>query len=75
MNTFILRERALNDDTLHVADTGKVFSGNLVAILESYTFANEWSDKLHRKGFKSIESMHKYLTKNYTEQELESVEG
>lgn len=65
MQTFILKELPLNDDTLYIADDGKVFSGNYVAILEYFTFANEWNDRKHVKRFRSTKAMQKYIDKNY----------
>jgi len=67
MNTFIVNERPLNDDVVYVADENKVFKGGYVAILEYYTFANEWSDHDHRKSFRSMESMQKFIAKRYPE--------
>ena len=60
-----IKERALNDDVLHIASAGKVFKGQLVAVLEYYTYANEWSNKYHRKGFKTIEAACAYIDKHY----------
>lgn len=65
MNTFIVNERPLNDDMLYIADRGKVFKGGYIALLEYYTFANAWSDRKHRRGFKSLEAMRKFITKRY----------
>ena len=75
MNTFILRERPLNDDTLYIADAGKVFPGQLEAILEYYTFANEWSDHKHRRGFKTLEAMYTYIDKHYPDFEGEILQS
>jgi len=63
MITTILREGALNDDTLYTADEGKVFSGNYVAIVEYYTFANEWGNNKHVKSFRTLETMNKFIKK------------
>ncbi len=71
MQQLIIREGVLNDDTLYVADSGKVFSGNYVAILEYYTYASEWHNNKLYKRFKSIETMNKYLDKHYSVDELE----
>ena len=68
MTTVILRELPLNDDTLYIADDGKVFSGGYVAILEYFKYANEWSDSRHFRRFRTLEAMHKYLDKHYTEE-------
>lgn len=67
MQSIIVNERPLNDDTVYIADAGKVFSGNLVAIIEYYTFTNEWSDYKHRKGFKTMEALEKFIAKRYSE--------
>lgn len=67
MLTLILNERSLNDDTVYIADQDKVFKGQLVAVVEYYTFANEWSDHKHTKGFKTMESLQKWVDKRYPE--------
>lgn len=65
MTTQVLKEGALNDDTLYTADDNKVFSGGYVGILEYYTFANEWNNHKHIKRFRSVDTMHKFINKNY----------
>jgi hypothetical protein len=65
MITITLNERPLNDDIAYITDAGKVFSGQLVAIVEYFTFANEWNDHKHRKGFKTIEALQKFVAKRY----------
>ena len=65
MNTFIINERPLNDDTLYLASVGNVFKGGYIAVLEYYTFANEWNDHKHYKGFRTLATMHAYLAKHY----------
>lgn len=65
MITLTLKENALTEDILYLADDGKVFSGNYVAILEYYTFANEWSDKKHVKRFRTLEATRKFIDKKY----------
>jgi hypothetical protein len=65
MTTQVVKENALTEDLLHVADTGKVFSGNYEAILEYYTYANEWGDKKHIRRFRTLENARKYILKNY----------
>jgi hypothetical protein len=67
METIILTEGVLNDDTLHIASEGKVFKGNYIAIIEYYTFQNAWSNKKHIKRFRNQESLNKYLSINYPE--------
>lgn len=73
MQAIVVNYRPLNDDTLYLADEGKVFPGNYVAILEYYTFANEWSDKKHTKAFLSHETMQKFINKRYPDFELHEV--
>lgn len=60
-----LREGVLNDDELFLADEGKIFSGGYIAIVEYYTFLNEWGDSKHRKYFRKMETLNKYLRANY----------
>jgi hypothetical protein len=67
METIILKDGVLNDDTLHIASEGKVFKGNYIAIIEHYTFQNAWSNKKHVKRFRNQESLNKYLLINYPE--------
>ena len=67
MNIFNIKELPLNTDTLYVSDKGKVFSGGYVAVLEYFTYANEWSDRKHIKRFRKLDTMHKYLDKHYPE--------
>lgn len=68
---YIVRENVLTDNILKVAPKGKVFKGGFVAILEEYTFQNAWQDKKNIKRFKSVNSLTKYLSKNYTEEETD----
>jgi hypothetical protein len=70
MQTFILRERPLTDNILMLADEGKVFKGNYIAIIKENTFLNEWSDKERVKKFRKQKMLDNYLTKNYPEFEI-----
>lgn len=65
MNSYILSEGVLNDDTLHVASEGKIFKGGYIAIIEQYTFATSWTNKKDIKKFKSELALNKFLKKNY----------
>ncbi len=65
IQTFIIAERALNDDTLHLSSLNRVFKGGYVAVLEQYTYANEWSDHQQIKSFRKLDSLYKYLNKYY----------
>ena len=67
METIILKDGVLNDDTLHIASEGKVFKGGYIAIIEYYTFQNAWCNKKHVKRFRSQDALNKYLVKNYPE--------
>ncbi len=70
MTTHLLLERPLNDDVLHIADSGKIFSGGYVAYIEYFTYANSWNDTKHYKRFRSIETMQNYVNKKYPGVEL-----
>jgi hypothetical protein len=67
MTEFILQERPLTDNVLLLADEGKVFKGNYIAIIKENTFANAWSDKESIKKFRSQKMLDNYLAKNYPE--------
>ena len=73
MQTYILRERPLNDDTLYIAPERKVFKGGYKSVLKEYTFNSAWTDKETVKRFRTIETMQKYINKNYTAEEIENV--
>ena len=70
MQTFVLQERPLTDNILMLADEGKVFKGNYIAIIKENTFLNEWSDKERVKKFRKQKMLDNYLTKNYPEFEI-----
>lgn len=65
MTTYILQERPLTDDVLHLTDKGKVFNGNYIAIVQYHTFKNAWVDTKHIKRFRKQKSLDKFLAKNY----------
>jgi hypothetical protein len=65
METFILKESTLNDDTLYLANKNKEFSGGYVAIIEEYSFRTHWSNNKTIKRFKKLERLYKYLAKKY----------
>jgi hypothetical protein len=73
MNQFILRENVLTDNVLLIADKGKVFKGNYIAILKEYKYQNAWNDKETILKFRSEKSLLKYLGKNYNDEELEQI--
>lgn len=73
MLSFILRVRTLNDNTLFIAEENKIFKGGYKALLKEYTFLNAWSDKVNVKKFRTIETMLKYIYKNYTTEETENI--
>jgi hypothetical protein len=65
MKTYILRENALTDNELFLADDNKVFKGGYVAFIKEYTYLNCWGDKETIKKFTKLETLYKYLDKNY----------
>jgi hypothetical protein len=67
MQEFILKENVLTDNILILADKGKAFKGNYIAIIKEYSFQNSWSDKLKVKKFRKKETLNKYLEKHYPE--------
>jgi hypothetical protein len=73
MQKFILRERALTDNVLLIADEGKIFKGGYKAIVKENTFLNSWQDKEATKKFRKLEQAQKYIEKNYTPEEIENI--
>ena len=71
MVELILKNGVLNDDIVYIAENGKVFKGNFVAIIEYYTYVNEWNNKRHYKSFRTLENLYKFIDKNYKNVTLE----
>lgn len=67
MESYILQENVLSDNTLLLASEGKVFKGGYIAIIKEYTYKNPWSDKEIVKRFTKRETLDSYLSKNYPE--------
>lgn len=65
MTIELLKEGVLNDDVVMYPESGKVFKGNYIAIIERYEYANAWSNKRIVKRFRNEESLNKYLDKFY----------
>lgn len=66
MQTYILRENVLTDNILLLADNGKVFKGGYIAIVKEFEFQNSWQDRQQpNKGFRTENSLNKFLKKNY----------
>lgn len=66
MQEFILQENVLSDNILKLADDGKVFKGQYIAIVEEYAFQNAWCDTLRKvHKFRSMERLNKFLAKQY----------
>lgn len=61
----ILKENVLSDNTLILAEDGKIFKGGYIAFIKEYVYLNAWSDELKVKKFKKINALNKYLEKNY----------
>ena len=71
MQEFILRENVLTDNILLIADKGKVFKGNYIAIIKEYSFSNSWSDKETIKRFRNSNQLNKYLSVNYKDIDID----
>ena len=71
MKEFILRENVLTDNILLIADKGKVFKGNYIAIIKEYSFSTSWSDKETIKKFRSVNQLNKYLSVNYKDADID----
>ena len=65
MITELLRQGALNDDVIHYPEEGKIFKGGYIAIIEEWTFLNEWNNRKEVRRFRSQKSLNEYLSKNY----------
>jgi hypothetical protein len=63
----MLNEGTLNDNLIYIADDGKVFKGNYIAVIKEYSYLNSWQNKETLKRFRSEKSLENYLTKNYPE--------
>jgi hypothetical protein len=74
MRQFILRQNVLTDNTLILADKGKVFKGGYIAILKEYTFENAWFDKEQIKQFRNEERLFKYIKSFYPDFDLMDIE-
>jgi hypothetical protein len=70
MKQFILKENILTDDMLLLADEGKVFKGNFIALLKEHTYESMWSDKVHVRRFRSKDTLLKYVNKKYPQFEF-----
>jgi len=66
MKQIILRENVLSDNVLLLADNGKVFKGNYIAIAREYGYQNAWCDTLTAEHkFRSKKRLEKFLLKHY----------
>ena len=69
---YILQENVLTDNILLVAEKNKVFKGGYIAIIREYVYQNSNSDReLDPKKFRSVNSLYKYINKNYKEFNLD----
>jgi len=73
MKQFILRENVLTDNVLLLAEEGKVFKGNYIAIIREYSYATSWNDQEKITRFRNEGALNKYLSKNYSEFSYEEV--
>jgi hypothetical protein len=67
MQQFILKENVLTDNVLLLAEEGKVFKGNYIAIIREYSYATSWSDREKITRFRNEGALNKYLSKHYPE--------
>jgi hypothetical protein len=67
MNIYTLKEGVLNDNEIFIADEGKVFRGNYIAVIKEYSFVSCWHNKETVKRFRTQKSLSNYLGKNYPE--------
>ena len=74
MYSYLLRENVLTDNVLLVASEGKIFKGGFIATIKENVFLNAWQDKETVKKFRSVNSLNKYLDKNYTQEETENLD-
>jgi len=65
MQTIILKENVLSDNTLILPENNKIFKGGYIAIIKEYIYLNAWTDELKVKKFKKNKTLYKYLSKNY----------
>lgn len=65
METYILNEGVLNDDTLLLPDENKVFKGQYIGIIEYWTYQNCWSNNKHVIKFRTENRLQQYLKKHY----------
>lgn len=71
MKNYLLRENVLSDNTLLLADEGKIFKGGYKAIIKENSFQNAWTDKEKVTKFRKLEPLKKYLLKHYKDIEIE----
>lgn len=64
---FLLKENVLTDDILVVAEKGKRFKGNFVAVLKMNHYLNPWQDKETIKKFRNKNRLDSFLRKKYPE--------
>ena len=53
MQTFILQENVLTDNTLILAEKNKIFKGGYIAYINEYVYANAWGDRLIQKNLEA----------------------
>ncbi len=73
MQSYILKENVLTDNLLLIPNENKIFKGGYIAIIKEYYYQNAWSDREEVKKFKKINTLEKYLAKNYKYFKLENI--
>lgn len=69
--SYILFQGVLNDDIVYIANKGFNFKGGYVAVIEYYTFLNEWNNRKHLRYFRTLNALEKYIAKKYPNADIE----
>ena len=62
---YILSENVLSDNLLILPSKGFIFKGGIIAIVQEFTVASAWVDRMTEKRFRSKTALFKYLDKHY----------
>lgn len=65
MQTYVINERVVSDDTIAIADEGHIFKGGYAAIVTYHTFQNPWEDAEHVRRFRSMDTAEAFIEKRY----------
>ena len=70
MEIYILQENVVSDNTLLLADKGKIFKGGYIAIIKEYIYLNPYCDEEKIKRFSKKDRLIAYINKQYPNFEL-----